>query len=269
MDPWLETIGVVLVAVLGVFLGRVFSRFHKPYWILGYFLSFLLIAVLIISRYVDFIPFWAPLTAGRAKFVILSLAIPMGLITLLSHLRRKSERFIVCTLAAVLVAGFTVSPFLLGALAREHLRNLETNITPDGICFQTSDYTCGPAAAVTALGKLGLQASEAELAVLSHSTPIVGTLPWSLCTALQDRYSPDGLKCRYQRFDSAVQLKNAGVTLAVVKDGFLRDHCVAVIEVSDQTMLIADPVWGKKVMSYEQFEKIWRFSGIVLNRDPT
>ena len=269
MAPWLETIGVVLVALLGVFLGRTFSRFCNPYWTLGYFLSLLLIAVLIISRYADFIPFWAPITAGRVKFVILSLAIPMGLITPLSHLRRKSEKFIVCAVTAVLVTGFTVSPFLLGAFVREHLRNLETNITPDGICFQTSDYTCGPAAAVTALGKLGLQASEAELAVLSHSTPIVGTMPWSLCSALQDLYGPDGLKCQYQKFDSTAQLKDAGITLAVVRDGFLRDHCVAVIEVSDQTMLIADPAWGKKVMSHEQFEKIWRFSGIVLNRDPT
>ncbi len=272
MNPWFETICVVLVALLGVFLGRFFSHLRKPYWLLGYFLSFLLIAMLIIPRYVNTsvsVPFWFWLTAGRMKFVILSLAIPMGLITPLSRLRRKSEKLIVCTVTGVLVAGFTVSPFFLGALAREHLSNLETNINPDGICFQTSDYTCGPAAAVTALGKLGLQASEAELAVLSHSMPIVGTLPWSLCNALQDRYSQDGLKCQYQKFDSAAQLKDAGITLAVVREGFLRDHCVAILEVSDNVLLIADPVLGKKVMSIEQFEKIWRFSGIVLTRDPT
>lgn len=77
------------------------------------------------------------------------------------------------------------------------------------------------------------------------------------------------LPCRYRRFDSIAQLKNAGITLAPVKDAFLRDHCLAVLEVSDQTMVKADPVSGKKSISHEQFEKIRRFSGIVLNRDST
>jgi hypothetical protein len=44
VSPWLETIGIILVALLGVFLGKVFSRPRKAaYWIAGYFLSFLLI----------------------------------------------------------------------------------------------------------------------------------------------------------------------------------------------------------------------------------
>jgi hypothetical protein len=46
INPWFEITGVVLVALLGVFLGRVFSGFRKPYWLLGHFLGFVLIVIL-------------------------------------------------------------------------------------------------------------------------------------------------------------------------------------------------------------------------------
>ena len=270
MNPWLETVGVVLVALLGVFLGVVFSRFRKPYWMLGYFLSLLLIAMLVATRCAGSLAFVPPffwITAGRVKFVILSLAATMGLITPLSRLPRKCEKLIICILMTVVVVWFSVLPFLVPALIRGHLVNLTTRVDSNGICFQSTDYTCGPAAAVTALRKLGLSAHEGELAVLSHTSPVAGTLPWCLYTALQERYGAEGLRCQYRRFDSVGQLKHAGVTLVVVRDTLLSDHCVAVLEVSDRRVTVADPVLGKKSLSYKQFEKIWRFTGIALNRD--
>jgi len=272
MNAWLETIGVVLVALLGIALGRAFSSFRRPYWTLGYFLPFLLIAMLVITRYANWLSFVPPfswVTAGRVRFVILSLAVTMGLTTPLSRLPRKCEELTVCILMAVVVVWFSVLPFLLPVLIRDHLRNLNTTLDSNGICFQSIDYTCGPAAAVTALRKLGIPAHEGEIAVLSHTSPVVGTLPRCLCAALQNRYSVDGLKCRYRHFDSLVQLRDAGITLAMVRDAFLLDHCVVVLGVSDRMVTVADPVLGKVSMSHKQFEKIWRFSGIVLKRTTT
>ena len=272
MNPWLETIAVSLVALLGIFLGKTFSSFRKPSWTLGYFLSLLLIAMLVITRYsnaIGFVPPFSWITTGRIRFVVLSLAVTMGLTTPLSRLPRKCEKVTICILMAVVVTWFCILPFLVPALIRDSLSNLRTIVNSDGICFQTRDYTCGPAAAVTALRKLGLPAHEGEIAILSHSSPVAGTLPWCLYTALQNRYGADGLKCQYRRFDSLSQLKSAGVTLAVVRDAFLSDHCVAVLEVSDHIIIVADPVVGKKLMFHKQFEKIWRFSGIVLKRDST
>jgi len=270
MNPWLETVGVVLVALLGVFLGIVFSRFRKPYWMLGYFLSLLLIAMLVVTRYAGSLAFVPPffwITAGRVKFVVFSLAVTIGLTSPLSRLPRKFEKVAVCILMVMVVVWFSVLPFLVPALIRGHLANLTTRVDSNGICFQSTDYTCGPAAAVTALRKLGLTAHEGEFAVLSHTSPVAGTFPRCLYTALQNRYASDGLKCQYRRFDSLDQLKNAGLTLAIVRDKLLSDHCVAVLEVSVRTVSIADPVVGRKLMSHRQFEKIWRFTGIALNLD--
>jgi hypothetical protein len=270
MNPWLETAGVVLVALLGIVLGRVFSGFRKPYWTLGYFFASVVIGMLIITRFANSLTFMAPLfwvTTSRAKFVFLSLAVTMGLTTPLSRLSSKRERFMVCALMTLVVAWFSVLPFLVPALIQGRLSNLETRVDTNGICYQTTAYTCGPAAAVTALRKLGFEADEGEIAVLSHTSPVAGTLPRCLYKALQNRYGTDGLRCRFRHFTSLGQLKGPAVTLAVLKDSFFSDHCVAVLKVLDRMVVIADPVLGRQLMSHEDFEKAWRFSGIVLERD--
>jgi hypothetical protein len=269
MNPWIETTGVIIIALFGVFAGRVFSRFRKPYWVLGYILPAVLIAMLAMIRFNSALYFVSPfswIAAGRVRFVVLSLAVSMGLTVPLSRLPHKFEKLIVCLLMAGFVTWFSVLPFLVPALIKERLSSLQTKYDKNGICRQTTDYTCGPAAAVTALGKLGLKAEEGELAVLSYSSPVIGTLPTCLTSALRNRYSADGLNCQYRRFDSIDQLRNAGVTLAVVRDAFLLDHCIAVLDVSDNVVTVADPVTGTRMMPYKQFEEIWKFCGIVLQR---
>ena len=271
MTPWLETAGVVFIALLGAVAGRFFSRFGKPYWILGYVIPAGLIAMLALVRFDPGLSFVRPfvwIAAGRIRFVTLSLAVSMGLTVPLSRLPYKCEKLIVCLLMAGFVIWFSVLPFLMPALIRERLSNLQTQFDANGICRQTTDYTCGPAAAVTALGRLGLAAEEGELAVLSYSSPVTGTLPACLSTAIQRRYNAEGLRCRYRRFASIDQLRKAGVTLAVVREALLKDHCLTVLNVTDDGVTVADPVTGVRWIPHKQFEKIWRYSGIVLERDP-
>jgi hypothetical protein len=270
MNPWLETLGVILVCVSGISLGRRFSGLPRPYWLLGYVLSAALIAVLLAAKHsssLQVLPALSWVATSRAKFVILSLAVTTGLTTPLSRLPRKSEKLLTCIVMTVVVSWFSVLPFLTPALIKGRLANLSTRFDSDGVCLQGTSYTCGPAAAVTALEKLGLHGSEGEIAILAHCSPVSGTLPGCLSAALRDRYAGQGLKCRYGYFDSIAQLKKAGITLAVVKDAFLLDHCVTVLEVSDYVVTVADPMTGLRSLSHKQFERIWRFCGIVLNRD--
>ncbi len=270
MNPWMETTGVVLIAFLGVLIGRRFSRFHKPWWVLGYLIPAGLIAMLALVRFDPALVFARPIVwiaAGRVRFVTLSLAVSMGLTVPLSRLPYRWEKLVVCILMAGFVIWFSVLPFLVPAVIRGRLSKLQTHYDANGICRQTTYYTCGPAAAVTALGRLGLAAEEGELAVLSYSSPITGTLPTCLSSALQNRYRADGLRCRYRRFDSIHQLRNAGVTLAVVKEAFFKDHCLTVLKVTEDAVTVADPVTGVRFMPHRQFEEIWRFSGIVLERE--
>lgn len=269
MAPWLDTIGIVFTALFGVMVGSVISRSKKIHWVWGYFIPLALLALLLTATYISAHWFIAPLawlSGGRTRFVLLCLAITSGATSLILRLHSKLERAVVFVIMLVVLIWSSVLPFLVPALIRNELAGLTTKVDENDICLQSTDYTCGPAAAVTALRRLGLSAQEGEIAILSHTSPVAGTLPWCLYKALDKRYSREGLLCRLQYFDSIEQLPEGAVTLAIVRDAFLLDHCVAVLDVTDKTVTFADPVFGKERMSHKKFERIWRFYGIVLSR---
>ena len=269
MNPWFETFGVILLALSGAAAGKVFSYSRKSIRVWGYILPFGLIAIILLAKYssLAFVPPFSWLTAGRIKYVVTSMIITIGLTTPLAHLPHRTEKIITCILMIVLVTCCSILPFLGPALIKTDLTKLQTRFDSNGICRQTKEYTCGPAAAVTALNRLGLSAQEGEIAVLSYTSPVTGTLPRCLNKALNNRYNAEGLVSQYRNFDSVSQLKNERFTLAVIRDAFMLDHCVTVLDVSETSVTFADPAIGIKSIPLEQFEKIWRFAGIVLKRN--
>ena len=84
------------------------------------------------------------------------------------------------------------------------------------MCRQSSEYTCGPAAAVTALRKLGLPAEE-EIAILSPTSSLTGTEPVVLAKVLKKRYGPTGLIAEFRGFKGVGELGKAGLTVAVMR----------------------------------------------------
>lgn len=272
MNPWFETIFVLFLAFFGILCGISFWHLSKPLRLFGYLLPLFAIIGLIILRVVSSATLTEPLywlSISRAKFAILSFTVPMGMTAPLPKLPHRWEKIATCIITVVFIFIFSVPPFLAPALVRNDLASIETKLNSDGICFQSKSYTCAPAAAVTALRKLGFSAQEGEMAILSHTSPITGTLPWSLYTAISQRYSEYGLNCEYRRFDSINQLEDADVTLVAVRDTLFSDHCVAVLEISEDSVIIADPAAGKTSISREDFERIWRSAGIALKRQGT
>jgi ABC-type bacteriocin/lantibiotic exporter with double-glycine peptidase domain len=156
-------------------------------------------------------------------------------------------------------------PFLAPAFNQRYLATLTTNVDGDGICRQSNEYNCGPAAAVTALRKLGFPAEEGELAILARTSSATGTPPDMLARALQKRYGSQGLHCKYRMFKDVSELRTAGLTIAVIRLAFLVDHYVVVLEVTDQAVVIADPLSGKRSLSHQEFKRIWRSLGIAMN----
>jgi hypothetical protein len=272
MGGWFETVAVLLIIVFAAFIGRWFSRLKTPHWSWGYAIALSLIAFLLISAHLRIrlsLPILAWATVGRARFVIIGIAVAMGSLTLIGRITKTIERVIVLTMTLGIIIWASIMPFLVPALIKTELTNLQTRLDPDNICVQSTNYTCGPAAAVTALRRFGLPAQEGELAILSHTSPVTGTLPWDLYKAIQNRYPGAGLDCRLRRFDSVNQLRDVDATLVVVNDSFLLDHCVVVLDVGDTFITIADPAVGCYKMSHKSFKNIWRFYGITLKRNPS
>jgi len=270
MNLWFEAVASVLIASLGALLGWLFSRLAKPWWMFGYFIPAAMILVYRLALHYPALAFVPPaswMLMGMKKFAILGFVATMVLTTPLSRVPRKRDRWVVVGFMAVFVFLKSVWPFLSPMLARRQLETLETSIGKDGVCRQTTDYTCGPASAVTALRKLALPADEGQIAILSLTSSTTGTDPDLLSEALQVEYRKRGLIAEYRPFKDIAELKQAGLTLAVVKFAFLVDHFVTVLEVTDTEVIVGDPLTGMDKLSYDDFRKKWRFTGIVLKRE--
>jgi hypothetical protein len=269
MSPWVEAIGVALLASVGMLLGAWFSRRPRPIWLLGYFIPLAMVCLYDAGNQYPALAFIPPVSwilLGRAKFAVFGFITSMLLTTPLSRLPRKRDRRVVGVLMLVLVAFVSVWPFLAPAFNQRELAALVTKMDSDGVCLQTTGYTCGPAAAVTALRRLGFNADEGQLAVLAHCTSFTGTPADILADTLQSRYGREGLKCEYRGFRDVAELKDAGLTLAVVKFNFIVDHYVTVLSVNDRTVTFGDPLNGLTTMSRHDFGDIWRFCGITMSR---
>lgn len=271
LTPWIESVAVTLLAAAGVLLGRWFSRLPKPWWTFGYFIPLALIVIYGLASRNPALALDPPISwmmMGRNKFAVIGFVATMVLTTPLSRLPGKRSRAYVAALMIVVVSLMSVWPFLAPAFNRTYLSRLETRLDADGICLQSNDYNCGPAAAVTALRRLGFPAEEGEIAILAHTSTATGTPPDILARALKERYTKDGLDSEYRVFRSVEELKEAGLTLAVIKYSFMLDHYVTVLEFADDQVVVGNPLKGRLALTREEFEKRWRFVGVVLRRAP-
>jgi predicted double-glycine peptidase len=270
VSSWVEAFAVALLAVSGVVLGRWFSRLPGKYWLAGYFIPLALVLLYGLGMRDptwSLVPPISWMMAGRAKFAVIGFIAAMVLTTPLSRLPRRRDRVLVSSFIVVVVLLMSVWPFLAPAFNRSYLAGLQTRIDSDGVCRQSNDYNCGPAAAVTALRRLGLPAEEGEIAILAHTSTAIGTPPDMLAAALQKRYGADGLTAEYRILKDIPELKGAGLVLAIIKFNFFMDHYVAVLDVDDAEILVGDPLNGLTRLSHEEFRKRWRFVGVVLNRE--
>ncbi|NLZ05389.1 MAG: hypothetical protein GXY19_09475 [Phycisphaerae bacterium] len=269
VSAFLETLGVVALAGAGVLSGLRCSRWRQPWWLLGYVAPLLLMIAISLSRWwprLEQHPPFEWVMAGRVEFALLAVICTLLLTTPLSRLSRRRDRVWLSILMVVCVMNLSVLPFLAPAMNYHELASLQTTVDYGGVCIQGTGYTCGPAAAVTALRVIGIEAEEGELAILAHTTRFTGTQPDVLCHAIMERY---GVPCRQVHFCSISELCDRVPVIAVVKFAFLIDHFVTVLDVAESVVVVGDPLQGRIEMTHEEFTSRWRRYGIVLRRsDP-
>jgi predicted double-glycine peptidase len=266
--PWAQTLGVVALGGAGVCVASLIGR--RRWWPAACAAGALLIAIFGAARWVPWLELVAPfrwVMYGRLEYALLAPAAALALVPLLQRLPQRRQARVVGGLLVVLIGHYALMPFLMPALLWRRMGALQTRIDDDGVCRQTTPYTCGPAASVTALHRLGIDATEAELARAMATSPALGTPTDVLSETLAERYHAAGLTCEHRRFDSINDLPRDRPTLAVVKFAWMVDHFVAVLTVDERGMTVGDPVAGRVVLTREQFEQKWRHVGVVLTRD--
>jgi hypothetical protein len=264
-DVWVA----LVVAVGGGSLGWASSRLPGRTWWLGYGAPLLiLVAFSVLIRRPEWTvnPMLSWIWLGRWRLALVAGMVSMIFSTLMPRLPLARERRALGVLVVVSVLYFSVWPSLAVARSRAYLASLVTRWGPGEICMQSTDYTCGPAAAVTALRRLGFEAGEGELAVEAGTSPATGTPADVMAHVLNHRFGGQGLRADLRRFRAVEDLRLAGLTLVVVKFGWWVDHWLVVLEVTDREVVVADPSSGRVRMTYDEFRERWRFIGVTLRR---
>lgn len=269
--PYLEAAIVAAISLAAALLARLLGQSRGRVWLICWLLPLGMVLIIVGLRrapaWLAFEPPFRWMGAGRAPIALIGPAAAMLLVLPMPRLKRLGERRLLSLFLLIFVAYASVYPFVSPALVRKTLFHAATELDGDGVCLQSTPYTCGPAAAVTALARLGIRGSEGQLAILARTCPASGTTPDGLITAIDRLYAREGMACEYCPFNSVADLPADAPTLAVINLSFFIDHYVTVLEVTREEVVVGDPLSGTTRMPKAQFEKRWRHTGIVLRRN--
>ncbi|MFH1024977.1 MAG: hypothetical protein V1809_16475, partial [Planctomycetota bacterium] len=97
-----------------------------------------------------------------------------------------------------------------------------------GNCYQTSDWSCGAAAAATLVSREGVNAAEAEMARFCGSNPWQGTDEFMILRGLRRKLAGTGLRPILIRTDLKGLRSLGRPAMAVVRHTWFVDHWVVV-----------------------------------------
>lgn len=252
MHPWLESILIVALSVTSFSSAYVFQRAR---WIC------MAVGILAIAAAV----FSAGSFRGREYALLMSAAAPMVAAPLFRFPLSQNIRIGLLAVMTLSTGYAGWMEFFAAAVSRPELASLKTTFH-DGVCIQSTGYTCGPAAAVTLLKRKGFSAEEGDLALLSKCSMHTGTDGPLLVDAIEKRFGHAGVKCTAVKFKDIDALKNAGEVMTIVNLDAWTDHWVVVLKITDTAVHTADPIYGLRIESREDFEKRWRWEGLTIDR---
>lgn len=177
------------------------------------------------------------------------------------HLRHASERRTLRLLLVVCVAYFVHSGLWM---VRPPVPDLDRLHYADGICRQSTGYTCVAASLVTMLGAYGIEATETEMARLSYTEVDRGATDSRAVYALEQRLDPHAFDVCYEAMDYD-RLLHVGLPCVVpIEWGYFCSHMVPVVAADSDGVTIGDPLTGPRAMKRAAFERVWLGRGIHL-----
>jgi predicted double-glycine peptidase len=269
MNPWVETILALLACLLGVAFGRICASWKRPWWLLGYVAPLAVViayGVWVRSPELATTPLFSWILIGRWRYVLVGAGVAALMTTLRMKLPKPNDQRALAALTVVVLVYVTFWPSAAAIFNRSFLAGIPTKIDQFGVCRQTTDYTCGPAAAVTGLLRLGLRSDEGDLALHAHTSSAMGTPADVLANTINAKFGEAGVHARLRRFRTLDELKAAGLTLVVLKYGLQLDHWMCVLAFTKDAVIVGDPVSGPTRMGIREFEQRFRHIGVVLDR---
>ena len=133
-------------------------------------------------------------------------------------------------------------------------------IDTTGVVIQSDIWNCGPASLATVLNKMGINATQDELANLAE-TDKTGTSMYGLAYAAQTK----GLNATGMLL-SVDQLKPNYIVLLITANGF---HYSVITSITNNTVYLADSSFGNINMTLEDFTAIYTGYTLIITNNST
>ena len=140
-----------------------------------------------------------------------------------------------------------------------------TNIDRNGLCRQTTGYTCVAASMVTMLRAKGITADETEMARLSYTQVGGGATDSRALWALQRKLEGTGWAPRYRALDREGLIKASKPCMVQLDWGYFVSHMVPVMAADAETVVIGDPLSGERRVPMSKFEAQWKGNAITID----
>jgi hypothetical protein len=257
----------LLLAVGAYFLAPQVAKAKKPVWITVCVASIAAILLWPLMRVFPVQPINVLTAEVMACIELTGLAIPGVLFFGIAsrHVPKKSDRHAILLLTAVAALYFVKAGWWMLAPGVPDLGR--TNIDPDGVCRQSTGYTCVAASMVTMLHAHGVAAEETEMARLAHTQVSGGATDSRTLWALQKKLD-EKWQITYERLDSDGLVRVPKPCLVQLDWGFFVSHMVPVMSATPQNVVIGDPLNGRREMSMEDFMKKWKGTAISVTPPP-
>jgi len=264
----LQLVAVLGMATLGACAGWRIGK--SKWWSVGYLLPLAIVTLVILGRRSVAASFVQPVewvTRTSVIYLLMSAAVPALLATLMPRLRTRGQRVAITVLMSVMVIYYGLLPVILPWWVRPSLAAIPTRMDPHGVCLQAHEYTCGPAAAVSALQRLGIHAEEGPLGIAAFTAPAEGTDARDLASAIEHLYAHDGARAAYQRYRSPDEARRHLPVIVSVTWDLVTHHYITILAISDDTVLAADPLSGQRTLSRQELDALWPGAAVQVWRE--
>lgn len=144
---------------------------------------------------------------------------------------------------------------------RGSLEGLHGTVGPDGVCLQSSGYSCSAAAAASLLWHHGIEATEREMAELCRTRPGLGGT--SECGLMRGLRRKSGGRARIAAPDYP-ELRTP--CIVSIELNALVNHAIVVREARSDGVLAMDPMSGVRFLGRAEFERVWIGSAIWIEK---
>ena len=159
-----------------------------------------------------------------------------------------------------IVLGFAIAvPYLKPLLRQPQPMSVLHDQWQNGVCLQSTFSTCGPASAATILHYLGVNATESELALASH-TSARGTENWYLARAIRQY----GLQTFFE-FSKTLDGPLPAIVGVRLKANGNSGHFIALLEKHGNNLVFGDPMQGRFTNTLAELTDQYEFTGFMLS----